>query len=149
MPTWLLWTFSALVAWGLWAVLSKLLGNAFSAEQSQALSTLGMLPMLVPLVLSKRTDLRTASRKGMVLALLGGVVTCLGNVAYYSALAHGGKVATVVSLSALYPLVTIFLALIFLRERVTRVETVGVILAIIAAVLLSKEAPPAAQSKDP
>ena len=54
-----------------------------------------------------------------------------------------------VVMSSARDLVTIFLALIFLRERVTRVETLGVILAIIAAVLLSKEAPAAAQSKDP
>src|SRR5438128_2199376 len=132
MPSWLLWTFSALVSWGLWAVLSKLLGDAFSAEQSQALSTLGMLPMLVPLVLSKRTDLRTASRKGMLLAFLGGLVTCLGNVAYYSALARGGKVATVVSLSALYPLVTILLAIVALRERLNRIQIAGIALSFIA-----------------
>ena len=105
MPAWLILTFVALLSWGAWAVLSKVAGDALSPEQSQALSTLGMLPLLVPLALSKRAPLRGVSRRGLLFALIGGVVTCLGNVAYYAALARGEKVATVVSLTALYPLV--------------------------------------------
>jgi len=49
MPAWLTWTFVALLSWGFWAVLSKLLGDALTPEQSQALSTLGILPILLPL----------------------------------------------------------------------------------------------------
>ena len=122
MPAWLILTFVALLSWGAWAVLSKVAGDALTPEQSQALSTLGMLPLLVPLALSKRAPLRGVSRWGLLLALIGGVVTCLGNVAYYAALARGEKVATVVSLTALYPLVTVLLAVLVLRERLNRVQ---------------------------
>ena len=132
MPSWLTWTLAALLSWGIWAVLSKALGDALTAEQSQALSTLGLLPILMPLALAKQSKLRGASRRGLWLALIGGIVTCLGNVAYYSALGRGEKVATVVSLTALYPLVTILLAVILLRERLNRVQMVGVSLSFIA-----------------
>jgi drug/metabolite transporter (DMT)-like permease len=132
MSAWLTWTFVALLSWGVWAVLAKLLGTALSAEQSQALSTLGMLPILLPLASSKRARLRDASGKGLLLALIGGIVTCLGNVAYYSALGRGEKVATVVSLTALYPLTTILLAVIVLRERLNRVQMAGVALSFVA-----------------
>jgi drug/metabolite transporter (DMT)-like permease len=132
MPRWLLWTFAALLSWGIWAVLSKVLGDALSAEQSQALSTLGMFPILLPLLFSERASLPGASRKGMLLALIGGIVTCLGNVAYYSALARGEKVATVVSLTALYPLVTVLLAVCLLRERLNRVQLPGLALSLAA-----------------
>ena len=132
MPAWLILTFVALLSWGAWAVLSKLAGDALSPEQSQALSTLGMLPLLVPLALSKRAPLRGVSRRGLLLALIGGVVTCLGNVAYYAALARGEKVATVVSLTALYPLVTVLLAVLVLRERLNRVQLLGLSLSLAA-----------------
>lgn len=131
-PAWLTWTIVALFSWGVWAVLSKVLGDALSPGQSQALSTLGMLPILLTLGFSKSARLRTASRKGLLLAFAGGVVTCLGNVAYYSALARGGKVATVVSLTALYPLVTILLAVLLLHERLNRMQLAGVALSCIA-----------------
>lgn len=130
MPAWLLWTFLALLCWGLWAVLSKLLGTALSAEQSQALSTLGLMPLLIPLAWSARGSLRGISRRGLGLALLGGIVTCLGNVAYYDALGRGEKVVAVVSLTALYPLVTVLLAVLVLRERLNRVQRAGLALSL-------------------
>lgn len=132
MPSWLTWTLAALLSWGLWAVLAKVLGDALTPGQSQALSTLGMLPILPVLALSKQASLRSASRRGVLLAFGGGVVTCLGNVALYSALARGEKVASVVSLTALYPLVTILLAVFILRERLNRVQITGLVLSFIA-----------------
>jgi drug/metabolite transporter (DMT)-like permease len=132
MPAWLTWTMLALLSWGVWAALSKLLGEALSPEQSQVLSTIGMLPIFLPLALSRRATLRGASRRGVFLALLGGIVTCLGNVAYYSALARGGKVATVVSLTALYPLATVLLAVLILKERLNRIQLAGVALSLVA-----------------
>src|SRR5678815_4814436 len=130
MPRWLLWTFAALFSWGIWAVLSKVLGNALSAEQSQALSTLGMLPVLLPPVASARASLRGASREGLLLAPIGGTVPCLGNIPYYAAVARGERFATVVSLTALAPLVTVLLAMFFLRERVNRIQVLGLALSL-------------------
>jgi len=129
---WFGWTLLTVLSWGIWAALSRLLGDALSAEQSQALSTLGMLPVLLPLARSGLSSLRSASRRGIVLALVGGIVTCLGNVAYYSALARGGKVATVVSITAMSPLITVLLAVALLRERLSRVQLAGVVLSLVA-----------------
>lgn len=132
MRAWQIWTLLTLLSWGIWAVLSKVLGNALTPEQSQTLSTFGMVPILIGLACSKGVSLRGASRKGLLLALFGGVVTCLGNIPYYSALARGEKVATVVSLTALSPLVTILLAVLILRERMNRVQIFGLVLSLAA-----------------
>jgi drug/metabolite transporter (DMT)-like permease len=129
IPPWLRWTLIAIFSWGIWAVISKLPGDAVTAGQSQALSTLGLLPML-PLL--RRAKFRGALPRGLLLAVAGGVVTCLGNVAYYESLALGGKVATVVALTALYPLVTILLAMLILRERLNRVQSAGIALSMVA-----------------
>jgi drug/metabolite transporter (DMT)-like permease len=131
-PAWLIWAVVAQISWGVWAVLSKLLGDALTAEQSQALSTLGLLPILGPLVWSGGHDLRAASRKGIALAILGGVITCLGNIAYYAAVSRGEKVATVASVTAIAPLVTVLLAMLILRESINRIQTLGIALSLIA-----------------
>jgi drug/metabolite transporter (DMT)-like permease len=132
MTAWLAWALAALVAWGIWAVMSRLLGNGLSGEQSQALSTLGFFPILVALGVAAGKQLRRASRKGLGLALLGGVVSCLGNVPYYAAVARGERFAAVVSLTALAPLVTVLLAVGLLRERLNRVQAAGLALALVA-----------------
>ncbi len=130
----MMWTALAVVAWGIWAVLSKALGAALTADQSQVLSTLGLLPILAVLAgtRSGRAGVRNSSRTGLALALGGGVVSCLGNLAYYGAFARGEKVATVVSLTALYPLTTIALAVVLLGERLNRVQIVGLGLSLVA-----------------
>lgn len=132
MPAWLKWTFVALLSWGVWAVLSRLLGGALSAEQSQAISTLGFLPVLAPLAWRGAAEFRGASRKGLLLALTGGVVSCLGNIPYYAAVARGERFASVVSLTALAPLVTVLLAVLFLGERLRRLQLAGLALALVA-----------------
>jgi drug/metabolite transporter (DMT)-like permease len=132
MSPWLLWTVAALLSWGVWAVLAKLLGDALSAEQSQALSTLGLLPILAPLGWKARATLTSASRKGLALAFVGGAITCLGNIAYYAAIARGEKVATVASITAIAPLVTVLLALALLKERINRVQQIGIVLSLVA-----------------
>ena len=132
MSPWLAWTVAALLSWGVWAVLSKLLGNGLTAEQSQALSTLGLAPILAPLAWAARSELRSASGKGLALALVGGIITCLGNIAYYSAVARGEKVATVASITAIAPLVTVLLAVLVLRERINRIQVAGIILSLVA-----------------
>jgi len=130
----MLWTGLALASWGIWAVLSKGLGDALTAEQSQVLSTLGLLPILLFLAVSARGQRgrQKVSRRGMALAFAGGVVSCLGNLTYYGALARGEKVAAVVSLTALYPLTTILLAVVLLRERLNRIQLGGLALSLVA-----------------
>lgn len=132
MAPWLTWTIVALLSWGGWAVLSKMLGDALTPGQSQALSTLGTLPILLALARPGCRALKMATARGIVLTIAGGIVTCLGNLAYYAALAGGERVATVVPLTALYPLTTIALAVVLRRERLSGIQLAGLALSFAA-----------------
>jgi transporter family protein len=138
MPAWLLWTVVAVISWGIWAVLSKVIGDSLSGEQSQALSTIGLLPVMIGLFFAK-TVWRGGEhrRRGIAVAVICGVISALGNVAYYQALASGAKAATVVPLTALYPIVTIALAAVFLGEKLNRIQAAGVIASLIAIYLFN------------
>src|SRR5262249_12619899 len=137
MPRWLFWTGATVTSWGVWAVLAKVIGDGLTGGQSQALSTVGMVPVLLALVGSKDRAVRPGGRRGEFYALAAGVVSGLGNVPYYDLYARGGTAATAVSLTALYPVVTIALAAVFLRERVNRVQAVGLLLALAAIYLFN------------
>jgi uncharacterized membrane protein len=58
-------------------------------------------------------------------------------VAYYHALNVGGKASTVVPFTALYPLVTIVLAVVWLRERLHAIQKAGIVLSLAAIYLLN------------
>ncbi len=137
MPRWFFLALSAVLCWGLWAILSKLIGESVTAAQSQALSTLGLLPVMLALGASKKLTATGNRRRGIRNAILAGGLSCVGNVAYYHALNVGGKASTVVPLTALYPLVTIVLAVIFLRERLNPVQLVGIALSLVSIYLFN------------
>ncbi|MCC6233308.1 MAG: EamA family transporter, partial [Verrucomicrobiales bacterium] len=61
-----------------------------------------------------------------------GLIAGAGNVAYYQSLAAGGKAAAVVSVTALYPLVTILLAVVVLHERMRAPQWIGIALSLVA-----------------
>ncbi len=139
IPRWLLWTLLAVVTWGIWAIFSKLIGEGLSANHSQALSTLGLVPVIAALGLSKKLRATGNRTWGAVLGLGAGVLTCLGNAAYYDMLSRA-KAATVVPLTALYPLVTILLAVLILKEKLNRFQLAGLGLSLGAIYLFNVQA---------
>jgi drug/metabolite transporter (DMT)-like permease len=137
MPRWLLWSLVALLSWGVWAILSKLIGDALSAAHSQALSTVGLVPVMIALGFSGRLSATGNRLRGTLCAIAAGVLGCAGNIAYYHALNRGGKAATVVPLTALYPLVTIALAVVLLKEKLNRIQIIGALLSLTAIYLFN------------
>ena len=58
-------------------------------------------------------------------------------MAYFEAMVKGGKASVVTPVTALFPMVTVVLALVFLKERLGRVQWVGLGLAFVAIYLLN------------
>lgn len=136
-PRWLVLAVVAVACWGVWAVLGTAIGEGLTAAQQQALSTVGLLPVMGLLARSGRLSVQGDLRRGIVTGFVSGVLVCLGNVAYYQLLRQGEKVSTVVPLTALYPLVTVALAVVFLRERLHGVQVLGVVLAFVSIYLFN------------
>jgi transporter family protein len=137
MPRWLLWSVLALLSWGVWAIMAKLIGEALSGAHNQALSTLGVLPIMLAIGVSKRVSPPGNRRCGILYALAAGSISCLGNVVYYDALSRGSKAAMIVPLTALYPLTTILLAMLLLKERLNRIQLAGVLVSLVAIYLFN------------
>jgi drug/metabolite transporter (DMT)-like permease len=70
------------------------------------------------------------------LAALTGLLDTAGNL-LYSLAAKIGRMDVAAVLSSLYPAITILLAIVILKERPTRTQTVGMVLALIAVFLIS------------
>ncbi len=75
-------------------------------------------------------------RAVVVQALLGGLLLVVANILLVVGL-HLGDLAVMGVLNALYPLGTILLALLVLRERLGRLQILGVVLALAASAVLA------------
>ena len=124
-----------IVTWGIVGLLQKLSTNHLSAETAVVWLVVGYL-LLDPWLYPQESILMFSGR-ALVFAFLSALLNALGAWALLSAMKHGGKASIVVPLTALYPLVTVFLAPLVLHESITRLQGAGVVCALIAVVLLS------------
>ena len=74
-------------------------------------------------------------RRLVPIAVAGGVFDMAGN-AFYVLATQAGRLDVAATLSSLYPVTTILLAMAFLGERVTRSHAVGIAAAVAAIVLI-------------
>jgi transporter family protein len=138
MPAWLVWTLITVVAWGVWSFIAKLLEDVIaSPAHGQAVSTIGILPVLIGLYAMKETRGPGNRTTGIGLALGSGIISCLGNIAYFDVLGRGAKAAAVIPVTALYPIVTILLAVPLLKERINVLQWLGISLSVMGIYLLN------------
>jgi len=127
MARWLVWTLATITTWGVWAVLSKLLSDDIqSPAHAQVLSTFGIVPVVLALGMMKDEPAAGSKRRGILIALGSGIISCLGNIAYFDVFSRGPKAAAVIPITALYPAVTVLLAIPLLKERLNLWQVIGI-----------------------
>lgn len=124
MAVWFWWLLFCLACWGPYALLSKLGSNEISAAGMQVLNALGSIPVVL-VVLARGGFKLEKSRKGIIYGLTAGVLSAAGNMGFFAAFRSGGNASVVTTATGMYPVVTVLLALAFLRERLTRVQVLG------------------------
>ncbi len=138
MSEWVLYSALALLAWGLWGFLPKVALNFLEPKTAFMFEVLGGAVTGLFAFLILRPQLGGAQIRGAIPAILTGVLGYLGLLCFMYAIREG-KICIVVPLTALYPVVTLALAMIFLREKINIVQFAGIILALVSVILISYE----------
>jgi len=131
----------AIVLWGINGLFMKLGTNRVSARSMVIWVTAGFV-VLLP-ILWRGTTLSGLSTRVVAVGLIGGAVNGYGNWAVFACLEKGAKASVAIPLTALYPLCTVVLATVFLNERPTSLQWIGIALALAGGAMLSYEPAPA------
>lgn len=135
MKEWILPAFGAFLVWGLWSFIPKITVRYISAKSAVIYEVLGgiIVAVIVLYSVNFRPDVHT---KGIALGIITGVLGFLGALFFLFAVSKG-PVSLVATLTALYPVISILLAIVILNEPITLKQGVGIIFALVAMVLVT------------
>ncbi len=139
LDDWFLFSLAAIVCWGVFSAAQKVTTNYLPAEWSYAVFVITSVMITLGFWLVGTVDY-AFSNKTLSLGALAGAVNGLGVLASFAAYRAEGKASAVTTIAgALQPVFTIVLAMIFLKEKFSGAEGLGIALAIAGALLLSYE----------
>ena len=133
--TWFLLALAAMLLWGFWGFFSKLATNFIRDVDAAVYQAIGTFTVTLVAAFFVRFQPKGSSN-GILFAVLSGASAALAIFFFFSAITRG-RGSVVVSMTALYPLVTLALSVVFLHEAVTFKQLLGVGLAVGAIVLMS------------
>ena len=135
---WVIAALATMILWGLWGVLLKKASLGLRWHEVYLVSNSIILAFL--LVIGAKYGIPSGRcHTCIVAALLAGALGTLGYVLMVIALDSGGRASIVIPLTALYPLVTVIASRILLGEEMRPSQMLGIALALLAIVLLTRE----------
>jgi drug/metabolite transporter (DMT)-like permease len=102
----------------------------------QYLFNWGSIPVGLGFLVMQRFRMEK-SPKGIAFGLTVGILSAVGQLALFAAFRYSSNASVVTVLTSLYPLVTVILAVIILRERLTKAQVLGLGFAAAAFVIFS------------
>ena len=132
---WILLSLATMLLWGLYGFFAKMATRSIRDIDAAIYQAIGVV--LVAGVAAFFTRFQTGGKpNGILFAVLSGVCTALASFFFFGAITRG-RAVVVVSITALYPLITLGLSVLFLQETLTPKNLLGIGLAVVAIVLLS------------
>jgi transporter family protein len=131
---WQFYASAALLVWGFWGYLPKLALRTLDPRSVLILEGLG--GVLVGLAVLASRGFRVQADAGGMLAAVATGICGLGGAYFFLLALERGKASTIVPFTALYPLVTLALSVLLLRERPSPANLAGIAFAVVAVALL-------------
>jgi len=124
-----------ILGFGLWGFIGKIGVSTIGKYRYLVVSYLAVT-VIMAFLLFTSNEKGTLLRNDYLYPVLGGICTGIAVASYFNALEEI-PLSVVSSLSSLYPVITVLLSIVFLHEKPTVSQGLGIILALAASFLLS------------
>lgn len=128
--------FGSVVFWGLWGFFSKVAVSKIGFHAGIYYSITLFTSIVFYLLITNQLFPIKHDSTGVLFAVLAGLAGGAASILFYILL---GKhpAGLIVAMTALYPIVTLILSMVFLKETLTTQQTIGFVLAMAALILLN------------
>ncbi len=132
------YTLLAMLGWGVWGFLPGLAVTRLDPISTQIWNWIGTTSVVVPCIICFKFKPDFSSNY-YVYGLLAGMCGMFAGFMYNKGLSLGGadNKPTVIAISALYPVISILLTFVFLRQRINAGQVIGILLCISGAIVLA------------
>ena len=133
---WFWYAMASSLCWTGWAFTAKIGSKEIPPATMEFISAFGF-GLVSVCVMRRKTAIADKSRAGKIYALISGVLLALGGISLYGAYRTGYNASMVTAVTSLYPVVTVLCAVGFLREKLNKMQVVGLLFAVAAMSILS------------
>lgn len=134
VPDWLIYALICSLLYGLWGFFGNLATKYVDCQTAFVYEAIGAILMTFLILFQTKSFSFQGDVRGILFAALVGVCGTVASLVFFIALGKG-EVANVVSVTSIYPLITIVLSALFLKEAITLSQMLAVLFAIIAVIL--------------
>jgi transporter family protein len=132
---WMIPSLCALFFWGLWGFLPKVALQTLPPHGVTFYESLGNFIITLPLLVYFRFRLEKNATGIKISALTGALTVIYITLCYYAL--RLGPVSVIITLTAMYPVVSVLLAWGFLKEKISPARWAAIIMAMGAVYLLA------------
>lgn len=126
----------AIICWGLWAFFNKIAVGKIGLQAAFWNAVIILLGITIYLVVTHQFFPIKQDTTGIVFAILAGLATAAASIIFYILLGRN-PAGYVVTITSLFPVVTLILSMLFLKEALSMQKIIGFILAFTAILFLN------------
>ncbi|MFM9264338.1 EamA family transporter [Tychonema sp. BBK16] len=134
VPDWLIYALICSILYGFWGFFGNLATKYIDYQTAFVYEAIGATLMTFFILFQTKNFSFQGDVRGILFAMLVGICGTVASLVFFIALSKG-EVANIVSVTSIYPLITIVLSSIFLKEAITFPQMLAVLFAIIAVIL--------------
>ena len=134
MNQWVIPAIGSFLLWGLWSFLPKIITRYISPQSMVFYEVIGGIIFTI-IMLSAFNFRPDPHLRGAILSVVAGIIGFAGSLCFFYAVSYG-PISLISVFSALYPIIAILLATLFLGETLTLKQIIGIVFGLISITLI-------------
>ncbi len=135
MEEWIILSLLTLLLWGFWGFSTKFASSYVNYSTLYVSTLVGSFLVSIYFLLTNQVSLPT-NPKTLFIIILPGLIGAIAGIFFFKAISMG-KGSIVIAITAAYPLLVTLLSALILKEAISPIQALGIVLSVIGISILA------------